>query len=50
MTKMKDDLSTVRGCDVSHCSFNKDTACDAAGITVHVQGDHADCVTFRPAN
>lgn len=47
--EMKDGMSSVRGCDISDCSFNKEMSCAAAGITVRSQGDHADCVTFRPA-
>jgi len=37
----------IQDCKVSHCHYNSDMACSAAGITMMTHAGHADCATFR---
>lgn len=36
----------VIDCTVANCSFNDHTHCNAAGITIGGNADHAQCATF----
>ncbi len=41
------ESAPVRDCKATECHFNRDLACEAAGITLDVHLEHADCRTFR---
>jgi hypothetical protein len=37
----------VEACDVLNCHFNASSTCSASGVTMMIDGTHADCATFR---
>ena len=39
--------ASVRDCRLQECHFNSLEMCTAAGVTMVVHSDHADCATFR---
>ncbi len=43
----QDVMASVSDCKVADCHFNHEMSCGAAGITLGVHSDHADCMTFR---
>ena len=42
-----DEMASIQDCKVADCHFNHDMACGAAGITLSIHSEHADCMTYR---
>ena len=42
------DMAGVGACKVTGCSFNDELECNAEQITVSMENDEIQCVTFQP--
>lgn len=42
-----ESMAIVSDCHVQDCHFNRDMKCGAAGITLGIHSEHADCITYR---